>query len=216
MKFNKKHLLILISCVVLMFLVSSGLQKLSDSSVYRNLDREIRLEADIVDEIIALKNPKHYEEDLSIDQKKAIAESMGYIYPDYWLMLQDDSNLYRGYFVSAEDYKEKLGSYGLKNIEKIRIEKNYKTRLPIEHRIFRPLFPKVDQQLPPNLFVVAKGGNIMQYFLIDGRLADFSEAEGELHIRAPLRIRIDEEGDARVFKDTETKEFTVEEDPADE
>lgn len=216
MKFNKKHLSILVSCILLMILVSSGLQKLSDSGVYRNLDREIRLEADIVDQIIDLKNPRHYQEDLSVEQKQAIAKTQGYIYPDYWMGLRGDWDFHRGYFVSSKDYKEKLGSYGLKNIEKIRLEKNYKTRLPIEHRIFRSLFPKADQQLPPSLFVVVKEGNIVQYFFIDGRIADFSAVEGEVDIGAPLQIRLDEEGNARVFRDSGTKEFTGEEDPAGE
>lgn len=170
MRFTSRHLTILLISFAVLIVSTYVISVIAEGKVYRNYEMEMKNETNILEHIMRHRNrgkgEAYYRDDYSFRLESGI-----------YRRREEDG--IKGYLATADNYKDVFGRYHLKGIEKLYIEPNYQTKLPIEHVSLMGDLPVMKQKYSANVFVLAKNGKIINYQLIDGRLADFSQVEGE-------------------------------------
>lgn len=203
MRFTRKHGMILVVCLALFIAFSFTIDALSQHQINRNREYELSMEADLLREIQVLRYEQRYTGENS------------YYYFGNYAGYATDRNIY---FANTENYRQLLESHGIKNVDKIRVDKDYCSRLPLDHKNLLGSFKRDPKRYPPNLVVVADKGHVLYYSHIDSRLADFTKIYGMTsatggHFRLKLapsgRLIFEEDVGTMEFKE-ESEKTTVE------
>lgn len=180
MRFGKKHRTMLVISIVI-FLVSAVIGYSSSMSVSRDKMHETDMEFELLSNRISLlQDMEYYSRDKSLDPEEAeMYNSRGfYPYPS------DPSNTFRynewgTLFVSDnENYEDVLNANNISNIEEIKTEPDYISRLPLDNTVLLGEQYYSDNS-KDTLFIFTKDNEVLDYYYIDQRIIDFSEFKND-------------------------------------
>lgn len=187
MKYKKKHTMILLTTFVLLILSVYGIHALGENLVYRDTQLEMKNEINLLNGIRNLKERFHPEEGIYFQRSNFLSNA--------------GPRLQAIYLADSKDYQETLAKYELKDLDKIKIDPNYKSKLPLEHEKFRSMFPNLQESASPVIVIQTADKRVVSYSFIDGRMADFSKIIGQQITDSPL-IKADGKGGWLLENDT--------------
>ena len=180
MRFGKKHRTMLIISIF-MFLISAVIGYSSSMLVSRDKMHETDMEFEFLSNRIGLvQDMEYYSRDTSLDPEEAV----GYYSRSFYPYPSNPSNTFRYnewgtlYISDNDNYEEVLKANNITNIDIIKPEQDYTSRLPLENTVLLGERYYSDST-KDTLFIFTKDNEILDYYYIDQRIIDFSEFKND-------------------------------------